>query len=114
MIISLFFAFLFAGNINANQAVTSHEKKGSEVISMQKDHNSFKTIKTKINTKVNNIKQNIKDLTSNLSGGLRNAILLMAIGLVLIIVGSYITHLVVAIGAIIFLIGAIFLILELI
>jgi len=118
LIFSLFFAFLFAGNINANQAVTSHEKKGSEVISMQKDHNFFKTIKTKVNAKVNNIKQkisnSINDIKTSLGGDLKTAVVLMVIGLIFLILAGALSWggIVYAVGAIFFVIGALLLLLN--
>ncbi len=116
MIISLLFAFIFASNVSANQAAKSQQKYGSEKIIMHKDHNFFKTLKTNINTKVNKIKKkvldNINDIKTALGGNLRTALILMVIGLVFILLsGAVGGNVVFAVGAIFFIIGALFLLL---
>ena len=115
MIVSFLFAFLFASNVGAKEAVTSEKNYGTEISTLQKDNNFFNKIKTKVNTKINTVKARIIDGKDNFKSynNLRKAILLMAIGLIILIVGSYIHHLVVVVGAIIFLVGALFLIMGL-
>jgi len=120
LLLSLILVFLVSINGFATQTNTLHLTTSSAQIKKNED-GLFKTIKKSIKSKIKETKatvQKLKILKNKYAGGigLKTSILLMVIGLIfMIIAGAIGDHGIVwAVGAIFFLIGAIFLLLSLI
>ncbi|MBN2662310.1 MAG: hypothetical protein JXR68_01560 [Bacteroidales bacterium] len=116
-IIAILIAFLGLNFGYAAETVKMSQKSATEQIQVKKEANFFNKIKTKASQKIQKIKKTydiLKDKLNQQTQSLRTAIILMAIGLIMIIlapaVGGGIVY---AVGAIFFIIGAVFLLLEL-
>jgi len=115
-IIALLIAFLGLNFSYAAETATASKNSAIEIIKADKPTNIFGKLKTKVTNKVQKVKEVYDVLNTKLqqqTQNLRTAIILMAVGLVLIIlapaVGGSIVY---AVGAIFFIIGAVFLLLE--
>lgn len=116
-IIAILIAFLGLNFGFSAETVKMSQKSATEQIQVKKEANFFNKIKTKASHKIQKIKKTfdiIKDKLNQQTQSLRTAIILMAIGLIMIILASAVGGSVVyAVGAIFFIIGAVFLLLEL-
>lgn len=116
-IIALLIAFLGLNFGFSAEAAKSVQNSGVEQVKTQKEFKLFDNLKTKTTQKIQKIKDTydiFKNKLQQQTQSLRTAIILMAIGLIMIILAGAIGGSVVyAVGAIFFIIGAVFLLLEL-
>jgi hypothetical protein len=115
MLLTFLFAFLFAGQANASVTAVNNLKK-SETVTIVKHNNFFAKVKDQVKEKVTQGIDKFKSIKKALkTAGLYKAMLFMVIGLLFMIVAGAIhdNGIVWAVGAIFFLIGAVFLLLDL-
>ncbi len=116
MLLSVLFAFLFAGQVNAATTVVKNNKV--QTVSAESHSNFFAKVKDQLKEKttsgINKIKS-FKNAFKTMS--LYKAIVLMGVGLIIALVGGAIGgsvgYIISIVGLIFFLIGAIFLLLDL-
>ncbi len=114
MLLSVLFAFLFAGQVNAATSVVKN-RSNVQTISVETHSNFFAKVKDQLKEKVTSGINKIKSIKKALKTlSLYKALTFMVVGILIILVG-YMLHssLVYYVGAIFFIIGAIFLLLDL-
>ncbi len=116
-IIALLVAFLGLNFGFSAETATQNKKSGVETITTQNPTNIFGKIVTKTKNKVEKAKNtfiSLKNKLKNVSGGMRTAIILIVVGLIIALLGQAVSlYIITVVGIIFFLVGALLLLFEL-
>ena len=114
LLLTLGFIIMFA---TANYAaVTTYANNTSQAITVKPTKGLWNKARTTVTKKITEVKKIVKALKTNYRGTLRTALILMLVGVIFLILAGVLNDhgIVWAVGAVFFLIGAVFLLLYLI